>query len=174
MEKDSPQLDHMVTRTYESLRRLARSIRREPLARGHNATSLIHEAYLRLSKNRTLSLDDDHHFVRVAVRAMRQFLVDRARAACALKRGGGRSRVMLSDEMLVTGEPDEAVVCLDDALTKLAALDLRKAHVVELRFFGGCDMKAIASSLDISQATVAREWDIAKAWLLRELTREEQ
>jgi RNA polymerase sigma factor (TIGR02999 family) len=110
------------------------------------------------------------HFLAVAAQAMRRILVDAARAREAEKRGGAAARVSLDDVALATPERDDSLVALDEALTALAALDPRKSRVVELRYFGGLTVAETAAVLHVSQETVHRDWHVAKAWLLRELS----
>ena len=167
-----PELPELVDRTYEQLRRVAHQIRLEPIARDHATTSLIHEAYIRLSRSEHLSLVDDTHFIRVAARAMRQFLVDRARYSTAAKRGGGRGQIPLMEELVPDTVADGGLLALHEALERLTELDTRKAQVVELRFFGGCGVEETATTLGISVSTVTREWDFARSWLHREITRD--
>src|SRR5580765_4822517 len=144
----------MVEDVYAELRRMAdRYVRREQ-AKSVQATELVHEAYLRLLKDKSPRWQNRTHFLAIAAISMRRLLVERARARGALKRGG-----------------DHVLVALDRALTALAALDADQARIVELRFFGGLSVEETAEALAISPATVKRHWTIAKAWLLRELQR---
>ena len=162
----------MVDSVYEELRRLAgRYVRREQ-AQTIQATELVHEAYLRMARDRLPPIQDRAHFVAIAAIAMRRLLVERARARRAAKRGGPRVQVTL-DETLLAGpaaEPDAVdLVALDAALSQLAELDPQQARIVELRYFGGLSVDETADALGVSPATVKRHWTIAKAWLLREL-----
>jgi RNA polymerase sigma factor (TIGR02999 family) len=133
----------------------------------------VHEAYLRLLKDKSLRWQNRAHFLAIAAISMRRLLVERARARGAEKRGGDHVRVTLDDALLVGAAPDADetidLVALDRALTALAALDAGQARIVELRFFGGLSVEETADALAISPATVKRHWTIAKAWLLREL-----
>ncbi len=140
------------------------------------ATELVHEAYLRLAKDKPVRWQSRAHFVAIAAISMRRLLIERARARVASKRGGRQVQVTL-DERLLAG-PDAAKVvdllALDEALTRLARLDPQQARIVELRFFGGLSVEETAQALGISPATVKRHWTVAKAWLLRELEGDRQ
>jgi RNA polymerase sigma factor (TIGR02999 family) len=163
----------MVEDVYAELRRLADGYVRREQARSVQATELVHEAYLRLLKDKSLRWQNRAHFLAIAAISMRRLLVERARARGAEKRGGDHVRVTLDDALLVGAAPDADetidLVALDRALTALAALDAGQARIVELRFFGGLSVEETADALAISPATVKRHWTIAKAWLLREL-----
>src|SRR5262249_42837332 len=131
--------------------------------------SLVHEAWLRLAPHGGMSVRGRGHFLAIAARAMRHVLVDNARRVHAQKRGGDRERVALLDEPAATHERDPDLLAVDEALTRLAQLDPRKARVVELRFFGGLELEETAEVLGVSVATVKRDWVLAKAWLHREI-----
>lgn len=150
-------------------------VRRER-AQSVQATELVHEAYLRLAKDKPVRWQSRAHFVAIAAISMRRLLIERARARVASKRGGRQVQVTL-DERLLAG-PDAAKVvdllALDEALTRLARLDPQQARIVELRFFGGLSVEETAQALGISPATVKRHWTVAKAWLLRELEGDRQ
>jgi RNA polymerase sigma-70 factor (ECF subfamily) len=154
----------LVPLVYGELHRLASlHMRRE--RRGHTLqpTALVHEAYVRLAAS-DLSLQDRKHFFAVASRAMRRILVDHARSRGSLKRGADASRASL-DEEIAAPAPREEVLELDEALTRLAAVDARKARVVELHYFGGLSYDEIAEVEAVSAATVERDLRFAKAWL---------
>ena len=138
---------------------------------GHSlqATALVNEAYLRLVDSKTVAWHDRAHFLAVSARVMRRILVDHARARHAQKRGGDGSRVTFDEALVVTDEPAQDVVALDDALAALATFDDRKSRVVELRFFGGLSVEETASVLNVSRDTVMRDWQVAKAWLQAEI-----
>jgi len=138
---------------------------------GHSlqATALVNEAYLRLVNAKDVAWKDRAHFLAVAARAMRRILVDHARARQYQKRGGAAAHVTLDETLVVTSEPDQDFVALDDALTALAEVDARKSRVVEMRFFGGLTLEETAEALQVSRDTVKRDWKMAKLWLLREL-----
>lgn len=155
---------------YDELRRLAASyLRRERPGQTLQPTALVHEAYLRLAKARDLSWQNRSHFLAIAANSMRQILVERARARHALKRGGAGERITLDEGRLAAPAPEVDVLALDQALTRLAALDTEQARIVELRYFGGLTIEEVAETLDRSPATVKRAWTVARAWLHREL-----
>ena len=160
---------------YEELRRLAANyLRHERPGQTLQATALVHEAFLRLSKEKNQPWKNRTHFLAIAALSMRQILVQRARARNADKRGGGAEKIAL-DESVVAGHAADApggvdVLALDAALEKLAALDPQQAKIVELRYFGGLTVEEAAESLDISPATVKRHWTLARAWLKKELS----
>jgi RNA polymerase sigma factor (TIGR02999 family) len=159
---------------YDELRRLAASyIRRERRGQTLQATALVNEAYVRLIGEKAQNWQNRTHFLAIAALSMRQILVQRARARKAAKRGGDPERITLDEQLLPAGAAGGArtidLVALDAALDKLAELDARQAKVVELRYFGGLSVEDTASALDISPATVKRDWTIARAWLKREL-----
>ena len=139
---------------------------------GHTlqATALVNEVYLRLIEIDHVQWQNRAHFFAMAARLMRRILVDAARSRGYLKRGGGVTMVSLDDALVVSNEPGEDLVALDDALTALAAVDSRKSDVVEMRFFGGLTIEETAEALDVSRDTVKRDWTMAKLWLLRELS----
>jgi RNA polymerase sigma factor (TIGR02999 family) len=138
---------------------------------GHSlqATILVNEAYLRLVDAKSVAWHDRAHFLAVAARVMRHILVDHARAHRARKRGGPATRVTFDEALVVTNEPREDFVALDDALEALAKFDERKSRVIELRFFGGLSVEETASALKVSPETVIRDWRFAKAWLQRDM-----
>jgi RNA polymerase sigma-70 factor, ECF subfamily len=141
--------------------------------RGHTlqATALVNEAYLRLIDVQRVHWQSRAHFFAMSATLMRRVLVDFARARQSQKRGNGWTKVSLDDALLVAEAPSTDIVALDDALTALAAFDPRKSRVVELRFFGGLTVEETADALHISADTVTRDWNTAKAWLVRELRR---
>jgi len=157
---------------YGELRRIAkRSIKRRGPSQTLQTTAVVHEAYLRLVGDRGKQWEHRTHFFGVAAKAMRQILVDYARATSAAKRGGQQRALALDDALVVCNERMPDVVALDDALTALAELHPRQSQVVELRFFGGWSVEETAETLGVSPETVARDWRAAKAWLYRELER---
>ena len=170
--------DHDLTRdaerlaplVYDELRRIAAHfIRGERPGQTLQATALVHEAYLRLATAGT-PWQDKRHFVGIAARAMRQILVERARARGAQKRWAGLDRVTLTDALAVAA-PDAAMLpALDEALTRLEAIDPEQARLVELRYFAGLSIEQAAEALSMSPATLKRRWALARAWLFRELT----
>jgi RNA polymerase sigma factor (TIGR02999 family) len=157
---------------YGELRRIAkRSLKRGGSSQTLQTTAVVHEAYLRLVGDRARQWENRTHFFGVAAKAMRQILVDYARASSAAKRGGEQKAIALDDSLVVSDERMPQVVALDDALTALAELHPRQSQVVELRFFGGWSVEETAETLGVSPETVARDWRAAKAWLYRELER---
>jgi RNA polymerase sigma factor (TIGR02999 family) len=141
---------------------------------GHTlqATALVNEAFMRLADVQRLNWRNRAHFLAMVARLMRRVLVDAARTKQAEKRGGGMVRVTFDEAIFVGGDRAAELVRLDDALERLTALDTRKSRVVELRFFGGLGLEETAEALGVSAKTVMRDWDFAKAWLQREMSRE--
>jgi len=155
---------------YDELRRIAAAyMRRERPGNTLQATALVHEAYLRLASAGT-PWHDKRHFVGIAARAMRQILVERARARGAQKRWAGLDRVTLTDALAAAAAETAMLPALDEALTRLSALDAEQARLVELRYFAGLSIEEAAEALGISPATVKRRWALARAWLFRELS----
>ncbi len=138
---------------------------------GHTlqTTALIHETYLRLVDIRKVQWQDRAHFFAICAQLMRRILIDFARSRHYQKRGGSAPHVNLDESLLLTSPPDNNLVALDEALQRLARIDERKSRVVELRFFGGLDIKETAEVLKVSSDTVMRDWKLAKVWLLRDL-----
>jgi len=163
-------LDALFLRVYDQLRRMAAALMRsQPPDHTLQPTSLVHEAYLKLSRHDELAGIDRAHVLALAARAMRQVLVDHARAHRRDKRGGaGRLRVTLAEGM-TAAEPDWDVIALDQALDRLAQLDPQQVKIVELRFLAGLSVEEVAGLLGISTATVKRDTAVARAWLFREL-----
>jgi RNA polymerase sigma factor (TIGR02999 family) len=161
-------------RLYCELRRLAvATMRAERRDHTLQPTALVHEAYVRLAAD-TTPLSSRHHFFGVAAVAMRRILVEHARARHAAKRGGHAPRVSIDDVdvPMPIGLDDLDVAALDTALTRLAALDARQAHIVELRFFAGLTVEETAEVVGTSPRTVKREWQMSRAWLKREMARQ--
>jgi len=157
---------------YRELRRIARrSMKRQGASHTLQTTALVHEAYLRLVGASGRQWENRTHFFCVAAKAMRQVLVDYARASAAAKRGGPHKPVALEDVFVISEERMPEVIALDDALAALAKLHPRQSQVVELRFFGGWSVEETAETLRVSPETVMRDWRAAKAWLYRELER---
>jgi RNA polymerase sigma factor (TIGR02999 family) len=155
---------------YEELRALAASyFRRQPDNHTLQPTALVHEAYLKLVNQTAAHWNDRAHFFAVAAKAMRHILVNHAHARNAEKRGGGATRIVLGDDLAPTPERDFDAIALDEALNRLAALDERKARVVELRFFSGLSVDEVAHVLSVSKTTVEADWRLARAWLSKEL-----
>ena len=162
--------DRLVPEIYAELRRLASSyLRRERRDHTLQPTALVHEAFLKLVDQRAVRWQNRAHFFGIAAQAMRRILVDHARAHGAGKRGSGERPLSLDETLVLTAGPDVDLIALDEALTRLHAVDPQQSRVVELRFFGGLTMEETAEVLRISPATVGREWTLAKAWLYAEL-----
>jgi RNA polymerase sigma-70 factor (ECF subfamily) len=156
---------------YEELHRLAGEyFRSQRIGHTLQPTALVNEAYLKLAEKTRIEWESRAHFLAVAAKAMRQILIDHARGRATVKRGAGRCRVTMAEGMTPITETDPELLDLDEALTKLAAMDARQSRIVELRFFGGLTMEEIAGVLDLSKTTVETEWRMARAWLRRELS----
>ena len=170
---DAGALDALVPLVHQELHRLAGVYMRGERP-GHllQTTALVNEAYVRLHKADGIRWQSRTHFYVVAARAMRRILVDLARAQHRHRRDGGR-QVDLDEALTVSPERTAGVIALDDALMTLATLNHRQSHIVELRFFGGLTEPEIAEVLQVSPRTVSGEWRLARAWLLRELGRDE-
>jgi RNA polymerase sigma factor (TIGR02999 family) len=155
---------------YNELRRLASAyMRRERPGQTLQATALVHEAFIRLAASGA-PWTDKRHFVGIAARSMRQILVERARARGAQKRWAGLNRVSLSESLAAANDPEAMLPALDEALTRLEAIDAEQARIVELRFFAGLSIEETAEAMGISPATMKRRWSLARAWLFRELS----
>jgi RNA polymerase sigma-70 factor (ECF subfamily) len=167
---DEAALEQLVPLVEAELRRLARRYMvRE--RRGHTlqTTALVNEAFLRLTDTRQVRWQDRAHFLAISARLMRRVLVDHARSRGYQKRGGDGQRVTLTDVAAVSPEPTLDLIALDRALERLAAVDARKARVVELRFFGGLSVEETADVVHVSTDTIKRDWRSAKLWLRRAL-----
>ena len=170
-EGDDTALAQLVPQVYAELHRLAHhQMRAERSGRTLQTTALVNEAYLRLVDTRRIRWESRAHFLGVAAQAMRRVLVDAARARRARKRGGAEPPVALDEALLAAPGRSASLVALDDALTALASVDPRKSQVVELRYFAGLSVAETAAVLGVSAETVQRDWRVAKAWLLRELS----
>src|SRR5438477_12687781 len=167
---DNAALAELTPLVYEELRRLAHHFM-EGQRPEHTlqTTALVNEAYMRLADQTKPSWQNRAHFFAVAARAMRQILVNYARSNRAQKRGGGALKVELDEAAILSPEQSKEIVDLHEALERLAALNSRKAQVVELKYFGGLNYDEMAEVLKISPVTVRRDWEFAKAWLYTEL-----
>ena len=169
---DENALKRLIPLVHEELRRVAkRHMAHERVEHTLQATALVNEAYVRLVDVKHVKWQNRAHFFAMSARLMRRILVDFARSRRYQKRGGGAQQVSLHESAVVAPEPGADLVRLDEALTALAALDRRKAHVVEMRFFGGLSVEETAEALHVSRDTVMRDWKLAKAWLHRELNK---
>lgn len=161
----------LISAVYAELRQVAaRAMRNERLGHTLQPTALVHEAFLKLAGSAGVEWRDRAHFFGVAARLMREILVDYARGRATVKRGGG-ARITLDDSLLIAEDRLADVLAIDEIVERLDALDPRQGRIVELRFFGGLSVEEVAEVLQISTPTVKREWQSAKAWLHRELTR---
>jgi len=159
---------------YDELRRIAgRYMKGERQGHTIQATALVNEAYLRLVEIKRVRWQNRAQFFGVAARSMRRILVDAARARRSQKRGAGAEMVPFDEALVVSQEPDQSVIDVDEALKALTAMDERKGQVVELRYFGGLTVSETAEVLKVSPETVMRDWDFAKAWMSRELRRKD-
>ncbi len=168
---DSGALEALVPLVYDELRRLAQLyLSREKPGHTLSSTALVHEAYLRLVKQKDVTWQNRAHFFAVAARMMRRILVDHARRHGFAKRGGGAMTLSLDEAMAPAAQREVNLVALDDALDTLAKLDERQSRMVELRFFGGLSIEETSEVLGVSAPTVKREWASARAWLYREIS----
>jgi RNA polymerase sigma factor (TIGR02999 family) len=170
---DRQAADRAMTLVYPELRDLARRLfRRERSGHTLEATAVVHEAFARLVEQDGIRWQNRAHFFGLFAHVVRRVLVDYARERNTGKRGGRKERVTLTESALLALERTPDLLALDDALGRLEAMDPDKAAIVELRFFGGCSIEETAKSLDLSVATVNRQWRRARAWLFRELSPE--
>jgi RNA polymerase sigma-70 factor (ECF subfamily) len=163
--------DKLMPLVYDELRRVAQNyLSRERPDHTLQATALVHEAYLKLVNQTSVDWRDRAHFFGLASQMMRHILVDHARRHQAAKRGGFAQRLTIVEAVSFPEQKDFDLVALDEALTRLAELDPQQSRIVEMRFFGGLTVEETAMALGLSVSTLNREWRLAKAWLLRELT----
>ena len=168
---DEAALARLAERVYPELRLMARRhLKNERQANTLQTTALVHEVYLRLVDVTKVEWQQRAQFFAMAAQMMRRILVDAARARGADKRGAGAQKVNLDETALLSSAADRSILALDEALTAFSAVATRQAKVVELRYFGGLTEEEIVAALKISPRTVRRDWDLAKAWLLRELS----
>lgn len=172
MEPPELSIDQWFSLAYEELRRLAARVRERELGATLNPTALVHEAFIRLAASHGVALESKAHFMAIAARAMRRVLVDAARQRTAAKRGSGQSYVTLDESTAHgVGVTADAVLALDAALDELSRRDPRASDIVQYRFFGGLSVAETARVLELSEATVHRDWQFARAWLSEELRR---
>jgi RNA polymerase sigma factor (TIGR02999 family) len=169
LPRDRQTLDLLFTATYEELRRLASAVRRSDPGATLTPTALVNEAWIKLAESPHFAATSRLHFKRIAARAMRQVLIEAARRRNARKRGGRMAVVTLDEslEPIITG-PDE-LLALNEALEQLSRISPRQAMMVESRFFGGLDVAETAQLLEVSEATILRDWRTARAWLSKQL-----
>jgi len=169
---DRAALDKLMPLIDAELRRLAhRYMTRERAGHTLQTTALVNEAFLRLVNRKNLQWQNRAHFFGIAAQLMRTILVDHARSHASAKRGGGARNLELDEAMVVSQQKASEVIALDDALNQLALLDPQQSRIVELRFFGGLTVEEAAEVLQVSPATIKREWSTAKAWLYHELAK---
>ena len=170
---DARAMDELLPLIYDELhRRAAGYLRRERQNHTLQTTALVHEAYLKLVDQKNVEWKDRGHFFAVAAQAMRRILVDHAKHRHREKRGGAAENIPLDDISVAAAEGENLdIMALDEALTRLAEFDPDQERLVELRYFGGLSLEETADTMGVSRATAAREWQLAKAWLHRELTR---
>jgi RNA polymerase sigma factor (TIGR02999 family) len=168
---DERALEKLTPQVYRELHRAARRcMSRERKGHTLQTTALINELYLRLSDLKLIDWQNRAHFFALCARQMRRILTDQARARRSHKRGDGAKAISLDDVLAISPEPSTDLVAVDDALNQLAKVDDRKSQVVVMRFFGGLSVEETAEVLKVSPDTVARDWRLAKAWLMRELS----
>lgn len=168
---DEKAQERLLNFVYDELKRHARYLMsRERSDHTLQPTALVHEAFLKLGNGANVRWKDSSHFYGIASRVMRQILVDHARLHAANKRGNNPIRISADDIEIPAHERASSIIAIDEVLNRLAAIDERQARVVEMRFFGGMTNLEISKTLDISERTVAREWQTAKMWLYRELS----
>lgn len=160
-------LDQLFSLTYEELRRLASTVKRGDPSNTLSPTALVNEAWLKLAKSPGIAAESPLHFKRIAARAMRQLLIEAARRRNSHKRGGDGEAIFVTFDDSLDGAAscEEDLLALDSALTELARFEPRQAAIVESRFFGGLEVREISILLGVSEATILRDWRVAKAWL---------
>ena len=167
---DRAALDELLPLIYEQLKAIARNqLAREAPGHSLSATAIVHEAYLKIEGLERIDWKNRAHFFAIASQAMRRVLVNHAVARNAQKRGGGQKQVPLDQAALFDDSDIHSVLALNQALERLEQLEPRQVRVVECRFFGAMNVEEIAQALDVSKATVKRDWTVARAWLQREL-----
>ena len=164
-------LNKLYPLVYDELHRMAnRYMKRERQDHTLQTTALIHEAYVRLVDQKNVHWANRAHFFAISAQIMRRILIDHARGHAYAKRGGGAQKVSLDETAIVASGPASNMLLLDEALNRLAEMDPRRGQVVELRYFGGLNNEEIADVLKISENTVTRDWNMARAWLYQELS----
>ena len=167
-------VDELVPLVYDELRRIAaRYLRRESPGNTLQPTALVHEAFLKLADQQRVDWQGRTHVLAIGAKAMRRILVDHAKRKRRLKRGGKLKRLELDAAAALSPQRDEDLLAVDEALEKLAQIDERQATIVELRFFGGLTVEEVAEALGLSKRTVEGEWTVVRAWLRRELAKDE-
>lgn len=167
---DDRKTDSMVEETYEHMKRLAASyLQMESATVTLSPTVLVHEAYVKLSKQASDKYQSRGHFLAIAATMMRRILVDHARARNRLKRGGDMVRLVLDEDKTISPSRDSDVLALDEVLEELQKLDMRQAKIIEMRFFGGMTVPEVAEVLGLSTRTIENEWKMCRAWLRKRL-----
>ncbi len=169
MSTEHEELNQAFSLAYEELRRLAATVRQSEQAQTLSPTALVHEAWLKLADSPPVA-DSPLHFKRIVARAMRQVLVDAARQRLAAKRGSGQALVTFDEAFGVADAGPQDMLAIDEALDELAHISPRQAAMIEYRFFGGYDVVETARLLEISEATLLRDWRVARAWLSQKLS----
>ncbi|MFN7994212.1 MAG: sigma-70 family RNA polymerase sigma factor [Bryobacteraceae bacterium] len=170
---DRDSLDRVILIVNRELRRIAHhAMRGERPGHTLQTTALVNEAYLRLVDRSVIACQDRAHFLGIAAGLMREILVDQARRRCRAKRGGGAEHLPLDEGLVYSPSMSESLLTLNEALDRLSKFDARKARVVELRFFAGMSVEEAAEVLGVHENTVIHDWNLAKAWLKRELEKE--
>ena len=170
---DEGALERLMPLVYDELHRLARRhMAAEQTGHPLQTTALVHEVYLRLVDANTIDWQNRAHFYAICSRLMRRILIDFARSRNYQKRGPNFAHIQLEEAATISANVGSELLAVDEALKQLATIDTRKGEVVEMRFFGGLTVEEIAAALSVSPETVMRDWKLAKAWLLRELSHE--
>lgn len=170
-EGNQSALDELYPLVYDELHRIARRyMSREKKGHTLQTTALINEAYVRLVDQKNVQWANRSHFFAISAQIMRRILIDHARRHRYAKRGGGAQQVSLEEVAVITPDVSRELLLLDEALNSLAEMDPRRSQVVELRYFGGLNNEEIAGVLNISENTVTRDWNMARAWLYQQLT----
>lgn len=167
---DRSRVDDLSDLLYDDFRRLAASFLGDTKNNSLQPTAIVHEAFLKLANHEKVDWQGKSHFLAVGAKAMRQILVDHARKRSTKKRGGGRLRISLDEEVVISSANEVDVLAIHDALNKLAQIDQERATIVELRFYGGLSFEEVAEVMGISRRTIQKKWAGTKAWLRRELS----
>jgi RNA polymerase sigma factor (TIGR02999 family) len=171
VDSKQPTVEEWFSLAYDELRRLAATVRRRDPSQTLSPTALVHEAFVRLSSIHHVAPESRLHFMKIAARAMRRVLVDAARQRRAAKRGASPAFVTLDEDVGESSVRSDEVLALDEALEQLAQHDPRASEVIVYRYFGGFSVAETAQALSVSESTILREWQFARAWLERELSR---
>lgn len=168
---DQSAMGRLLPLVYRELRSMAKDLlRRERAAHTLQPTALVHEAYLKLVGQDRARFESRNHFLAIAATAMRRILVNHARRRNRIRHGGRLLREPLTESLTIEAEPDVDLIALDEAIGRLGTIDPRKVRVVEMRYFAGMSVDQTADVLNVSPATIKRDWEFARAWLLREVT----